>query len=108
MYLRDIAKHGENYLTNITHPHQIFIQQSRPFRMKKPRHQADFFKLLSKLFYYLIQGSSHVGYLTAENWNKYYRAAVQQKHLIQNSRLEVCEKSRFFFHLIVPVLIIKN
>ena len=47
--------------------------------MKKPREHADFFKLLSKLFYYLVSGQSKVGYLAAQGWNKYYRAVAQLK-----------------------------
>jgi len=44
--------------------------------MKNPKDQAEFYKLLSKLLYYLVSGQSNVGFLTAQNWNKYYRRAV--------------------------------
>jgi len=76
-YLRDVAKYANEYTTKAVQIHKIVIQQSRPFRMKEPRDQAEFYKLLSKLLYYLVSGQSYVGFLAAQKWNKHYRLAVE-------------------------------
>ena len=47
--------------------------------MRNPAEQAEFFKVLSKLLYYLVTGQSYVGYLAAKNWNKYYILGEQLK-----------------------------
>jgi hypothetical protein len=41
--------------------------------MRKPENQAEFFKLLSTLFYYMISGKSHIAYLADEEWNPCYK-----------------------------------
>jgi len=41
--------------------------------MRMPEEQASFFELLTKVLYYVISGYSKVGYLGADNWNKYYQ-----------------------------------
>ena len=78
-YLRDIVLHGAEYKTRVTAPVEVIIQQSRPFRMRKPKDNAEFFKLLSKVLYYIVSGNGRIGYLAAEDWNKYYRAALWAK-----------------------------
>jgi hypothetical protein len=40
--------------------------------MRHPQHQADFFRQLSKVLYYMISGHSNVGYLAKDEWNPYY------------------------------------
>jgi hypothetical protein len=40
--------------------------------MRQPKQQAEFFKLLSTLFYYMISGESNIGYLAKDEWNPYY------------------------------------
>ena len=72
-YLKDIATYGADYKTRAAQPDQVIIQQSRPYRMRVPKHQAAFFKLLSDVLYYIVSGSSSVGVLAAKPWNKYYR-----------------------------------
>lgn len=73
-YLRDIANYGHEYKAKADTLHEIHLQQSRPFRMRDPHDQAGFFKLIAKLFYYLVSGKSHVGYLAAEPWNRYFKS----------------------------------
>ena len=58
---------------------KIVIQQSRPFRMRKPQHHADFFRLLAKILYYMVSGNSHLRYLVAEKCNKYFLAVARGK-----------------------------
>jgi hypothetical protein len=58
-------------LTN--NPQEIIIQHSNPFRMRRPDHQAAFFKLLSTLFCYMVSGNSCIGYLARDEWNQYYQ-----------------------------------
>lgn len=65
--------YGEEYLKRTKNPHKVFIQKSIPFRMRFPQHQAEFFKLLSNVLYYLVSGYSNVGYLAAAEWNPYYK-----------------------------------
>lgn len=78
-YLRDIILHGAEYKNRVIPPTQIIIQQSRPFRMRKPSDNAAFFELVAKLLYYLVSGQSRTGYLAAERWNKYYLAVLREQ-----------------------------
>ena len=71
-YLRDIVVHGAEYKARVPVPTEIVIRQSKPFRMWNPTHQAEFFKLLSKVLCYLVSGQSHAGYLAAQPWNPYF------------------------------------
>jgi hypothetical protein len=71
-YLRDIARYGSEYKHRIADPIKIQICQSRPYQMRHPQHQADFFRLLSRILYYMISGNSNVGYLAKDEWNPYY------------------------------------
>jgi hypothetical protein len=87
-YLRDIVRYGAGYKTRVTPPVEVIIQQSRPFRMRKPKDNAEFFKLVSKLLYYIISGQSRTGYLATGRWNKYYLAVLgvkeQQNQIDEN------------------------
>ena len=77
--------YGEEYKTHVEHPHQVIIEKSKPFRMRFPEHQAEFFKLLSTVLYYLVSGYSNVGYLAADEWNPYYKVmyGIQvRQHLV--------------------------
>jgi len=66
--------YGEEYKTRVASPHQVVIGTSRPFRMQEPKQQAELFKLLSWVLYYLASGYSKVGYLAAdEGWNPHYQ-----------------------------------
>ena len=38
--------------------------------MPEPKHQAEFFKLLSKVLYYIVSGNSRVGVLTRQPWSE--------------------------------------
>jgi hypothetical protein len=71
-YLRDIARYGIEYKQRVAHPIKIQICQSRPYRMRHPQHEADFFRSLSKILYYMVSGYSNVGYLAKDEWNPYY------------------------------------
>jgi hypothetical protein len=75
-YLRDIVKYGAEYKLRVPESdrHEVIIQQSRPFRMRKPKDNAEFFELISKLLYYIVKGQSQIGYLAPGLWNQYYRA----------------------------------
>lgn len=88
-YLRDIVHYGAEYKTRVTPPEEVIIQQSRPFRMRKPKDNAEFFKLISKLVYYIVSGQSRTGYLAKGRWNKYYLAvqgAKEQQKKIDESK----------------------
>jgi hypothetical protein len=43
------------------------------FRMQEPKEQAELFKLLSSVLYYLASGYSKVGFLAAAEWNTHYK-----------------------------------
>jgi hypothetical protein len=70
-YLSDISQVGARYHL---HPnkHTIILQQSKPYRMRKPMHQVEFFKL-AMLFNYMVSGKSHIGYLCNKLGNIYAR-----------------------------------
>jgi hypothetical protein len=87
-YLRDIVLHGAEYKAHVTAPIKVIIQQSRPFRMRKPKDNAEFFKLLSKVLYYIVSGNGCIGYLAAKDWNKYYRAVLWAKEQHKNGENE--------------------
>jgi len=72
-YLRDVAEHGSDYLKRVPPPlqHRITIYQSSPFRMRKPRQQADFFRLYAKLLCYIVSGNSLVPYMDKSELNPY-------------------------------------
>jgi hypothetical protein len=42
--------------------------------MRQPKRQAEFFKLLSRLLYYMVSGNSNIGYLAKDEWNPYFKA----------------------------------
>lgn len=72
-YLRDIALYGSEYRQRVRTPEQIIIHQSRPFRMRFPKQQANFFRLFANVLCYLISGNSHVLYLAKDERNPYYQ-----------------------------------
>lgn len=72
-YLRDIAKYGPRYLQEVRDPQRIIIQQSRPFRMRFPEQQGEFFRLFAKLMYYLVSGHSRVFHLAKDESNPLYQ-----------------------------------
>ena len=62
--------------------------------MRKPKDNAEFFKLFSKMLYYIVSGNGRIGYLAADDWNKYYRAALkanEQQPKNDESKDEVCK-----------------
>ena len=75
-YLRDIALYGSEYRQRVRTPEQIIIHQSRPFRMRFPKQQANFFRLFANVLYYLVSGNSHVFYLAKDESNPYYRKVM--------------------------------
>jgi len=64
-YLHNVAACGVKYLAEIPPQYRDRIQlyQSRPYRMRDLRQQAEFLCLLGKLLYYILSGHSHVGYM---------------------------------------------
>ena len=44
--------------------------------MRKPAHQAAFFKLLAQVLCYLVTGNNDCGYLSKAEWNPYYRVVT--------------------------------
>jgi hypothetical protein len=74
--LRNIAQYGSEYQSIVQNPVSVDIQQSRPFCMRFPQHQATFFRLFTKLLFYLVSGYSSVGYLTADEYNPYYQSYI--------------------------------
>jgi hypothetical protein len=82
-YLRDIHEHGLEYKTKVPSPAEIVIKQSRPYRMKRPQDQAEFFVLLSKLLYYIVTGKSNIGFLANENWNPFADSTKHKPQVCQ-------------------------
>jgi hypothetical protein len=107
-YLRDIVRYGAEYKARVTAPIEVSIQQSRPFRMRKPKDNAEFFKLISKLLYYIVSGQSRTGYLAIGRWNKYYLAVLRTKEGGQKAESEdkfnkkdaMKENSEVFSHVV--------
>lgn len=44
--------------------------------MRKPSHQAAFFRLLAKLFIYMASGNSHIGFLCNNKGNPFVKGEV--------------------------------
>jgi hypothetical protein len=86
-YLRDISTYGAKYKTCVTTPIEIVIHQSKPFRMRHPKQQAEFFRLLSTVLYYMLSGYSNVGYLAAEKWNGHYKSEYNIQVFVKSSRV---------------------
>ena len=51
----------------------MIIEHSKPFRMRKPTHQAEFFRLLAHVLCYLFSGHNDAGYISKNEWNPYWR-----------------------------------
>jgi hypothetical protein len=94
-YLKDIAMYGANYRNRVAEPDRIIIQHSRPHRMRLPKHQAAFFRLLANVLYYVLSGSSRVGVLAAQPWNPYYRTnatdAIPEEPEELDLQIPVCQ-----------------
>ena len=71
-YLRDISLHGANYKHRVSKPHEVIIEHSKPFRMRKPTHQAEFFRLFAGVLCYLFSGNKDAGYISKNEWNPYW------------------------------------
>jgi hypothetical protein len=41
--------------------------------MRKPKHQAEFLKLLAKALCYSLSGNNDVGFISKGEWNPYWR-----------------------------------
>ena len=63
-YLQNIVRHGASYRrkTPGTRQDVIILHQSKGYKMKKLDQQAEFYHLIAKLLYYVLSGSSHVGF----------------------------------------------
>jgi len=91
-YLRDVAEHGLDYRTQVQPPlqHHVDIHQSRPFHMRQPQQQADFFRLFAKLLCYIVSGNSLVPYMHESELNPYYKHVtdlnVSHPHSINRNR----------------------
>jgi len=68
--------YGSEYRQRVRNPEHIIIHQSRPFRMRFPKQQANFFRLFADVLYYLVSGNSHVFYLAKDENNPYYRQVM--------------------------------
>jgi hypothetical protein len=66
-YLRSISNLRTKYVPSPNS--KIPLVQSRQYRMRKPTHQAAFFRL--DLFYYMASGNCHIGYLSNNPSNPY-------------------------------------
>jgi hypothetical protein len=42
--------------------------------MRKPKQQAEFFRLLAHVLCYLLSGNNDAGYISKNEWNPYWRA----------------------------------
>ena len=73
IYLRDLARYGADYKTKARNPVEITIQQSRAYRMRYPAQQAEFFRLIANLLFYMASGLSKIGFLEKDEWNPYYQ-----------------------------------
>jgi len=62
LYLEWISKHGAKYANKFP-TDKVWLCQSRPYMMRKAQYQSAFYRLLAKLFWYLVSGKSHIGYL---------------------------------------------
>lgn len=85
-YLWNIVKYGTGYKSRVpkSDQHAVIIRQSRPFRMRKPKDNAEFFELISKLLYYIVNGQSRIGYLAPGLRNKYYHVKVCEHIALAN------------------------
>src|SRR5947207_9244208 len=79
MFLRDIVRYEAEYKTRVIDPVEVIIKQSRPFPYAKSKDNAEFFKPVSKLVYYIVSGQTRTGYLATGRWNKCYIAVLGQK-----------------------------
>lgn len=105
-YLRHIARYGAEYTSQIPNAEKIQLLQSRPFRMRYPTHQSDFFRLLAHVLCYLVSGNSSVGFLAKDDWNPYFKmhyglqvcSMVLPRSLANSQRREMyeCVKVRSF------------
>jgi hypothetical protein len=68
--------------------------------MRFPKHQAEFFNLLSTVFYYLISGKSHVGYLAQDEWNRIYQPKYNHQ-VCQPVRSADSQKQRTYECIII-------
>ena len=74
-YLARITEHGAKYSEKYKGT-KVRLSQSRPFMMKNATDQASFYRLLSKLLWYLASGKSHVGYLCNCRENQFVAKSV--------------------------------
>jgi hypothetical protein len=72
---RQTSKVGAKYHLRPT-KRTILLQQSKPYRMRNPTHQAEFFTLLASLFNYMVSGKSHIGFLSNNLGNIYAQEPV--------------------------------
>jgi hypothetical protein len=62
-FLAAIAEHGIDYLDRIREPYRVTLRCTKVYHLRKANERAEIFTLLAKLFWYLISGKSHAGYL---------------------------------------------
>jgi hypothetical protein len=77
-YLSRVSEFGAKYAALF--PDKVRLYQSRPFLMKKPQDQAAFYRLLTRLLWYLASGNSHVGYLCNCPQNPFVATPVHYFH----------------------------
>ena len=62
-YLSEIAKFGAKYLKRSSLKQHVNLCHTKKFHLRNTAERVELFSLLSKLFWYLISGKSHAGYL---------------------------------------------
>ena len=83
-----MAKYGGEYLTHVYRGWQdkIFLYQSKGYRMYDLNQQAEFYTVIAKLFYYVLSGHIHVGFLRNFRGNPYVCFNIF------HTLLEICSK----------------
>jgi hypothetical protein len=64
--------------------------------MRQPKHQAEFFKLLAKILYYMVSGNSDIGYLAKDEWNPYFKVQTGLQVCTPSSPLSLCFPAFYF------------
>jgi hypothetical protein len=76
VYLRNVRTHGPRYSQLFPQSPKIRLYQMGPYNMRLATGQADLYRALAKLLWYLASGKSHVGYLANVPANPFVVKAV--------------------------------
>ena len=70
--------------------------------MRKPAHQAQFFRLLAEVLGYIVSGDNDVGFVSKSEWNTYWKIEtgmnvltfppqrISHAHLLQRILFALC------------------